>query len=127
MCLTRPHTVPRWSHKNGAPRAMSNLLRPHGIPPRAYQELNPGFTPLHSLQEPMPSRLGIFINTPKGMRRTFSGELAKALGVPSAWSEATRFTGNLLNSLMRMHDNVMRNVTLRDCYKRKINEGLLVC
>ena len=75
----------------------------------------------------MSGRLGIFINTPKGMRRTFSGELAKALGVPSAWSEATRFTGNLLNSLMQSHDNIMRNVTLRDCYKRKVNGGLLVC
>jgi len=72
------------TNKNGAPRAMCNLLRPHGIPPRAYREPNPGFTPPHSLRDPMPSRLGIFIKTPKGMRRTFPDELAKALGVPSA-------------------------------------------
>jgi hypothetical protein len=82
---------------------MSNLLRPHGMPPRAHREPNPGFTPPHSLQDPMPGRLGSFINTPKGMRRTFPDELAKACGVPSAWGEATRFTGNLLNSLIGIH------------------------
>jgi hypothetical protein len=93
------------TNKNGAPRAMSNLLRPHGIPPHAYREPNPGFTPPHSLRDPMPGRLGSFINTPKGMRRTFPNELAKALGVgvPSAWGEATRITGNLLNSLIGIH------------------------
>ena len=31
------------------------------------------------------------------------------------------------NGSMRLHDNIMRDVTLRGCYRRKINEGSLVC
>jgi hypothetical protein len=87
------------------PRAMSNLLRPFGIPRTAYDlswsEIN-RLAP-DSGREPMPPQLGAAIQTRQGVRRLLPDELDKGLGVPAEWGDRTAYPDSLLNHLLGIH------------------------
>ena len=67
------------------PRPMSNCLRPYGAGKHVAtpkEDCDPSRTP-KSVQDPMPCRIGSWIETPQGFRRLYADELAKGLGVPT--------------------------------------------
>jgi hypothetical protein len=80
--------------------AMSNLLRPFGIPRTAYDlpwsERN-GSAPGTGRE---PIAIGSRYRTRRGARRLLPDELAKGLGVPAEWGDLTAYPGSLLNHLI---------------------------
>ena len=69
------------------PRPMSNLLTPPGLLRRNQKKyyntvrghVTDGFT------DPMPSQIGRWIKTKKGIQRLLPKELGRGLGIPKAW------------------------------------------
>ena len=83
-----------WPKKSTMPaRPMGNLLRPVGIPWASYRRdlegLNQTTVIRHipdSRQDPMPSRVGDLIRTPKGVQPVFSD--TRGLGIPLGISKS---------------------------------------
>jgi hypothetical protein len=91
-----------------APRPMSNLLRPHGVPRQAYFHADrhrpiTGTVP-SSTTCSMPSTVNSWINTPRGIRKLLPDELAKGLGVPLEWMNSGQpLPARYLNHLVGTH------------------------
>ena len=78
----QPWTWPRAS--TGPARPMANLLRPYGIPPRAWRRSMSDHDKTqapNSSFDPMPDRIDALIQTPKGTRVLLADELGKGLGI----------------------------------------------
>lgn len=71
----------------GSPRAMANLLTPHGLLPRQVKRHThrPGTQDYPNADvDPMPNCLGAYIHTQQGVRRLQADELARGLGCAKA-------------------------------------------
>jgi hypothetical protein len=63
-------------------RPMSNLLTPPGLVPSRMYDRRSVLTVPHSRLDPMPSHLGAWVETEKGIRRLMPDETSKGLGAP---------------------------------------------
>ena len=87
------------------PRPMSNLLRPFGIPYKAYGRCSEKPTSAPDAKyEPMPARVGAWIQTERGVRKLLVDELAKGLGIPKSWGGNPELVpSNLVTNLTSVH------------------------
>jgi hypothetical protein len=87
---------------------MLNLLRTHGVPRDAYfhsdRQRPPNGPVPSSTTCAMPSTVGSWIQTPRGVHRVLPDELAKGLGVPSEWMiPGKMLPARYLNHLVGTH------------------------
>jgi hypothetical protein len=86
-------------------RPMSNLLRPFGVPYKAYRKKHETLIP-HAPDaqfEPMPPWAGSWIRTAKGVLRLLSDELCRGIGVPKRWGDLESLPGHLISNATSLH------------------------
>ena len=98
-----PHCSWKWSPINTSnqKRPMSNLLTPPGLIRRRTSHSPPqgAGRVYESTTEPMPSAIGRWIKTEKGIRRLLPEEVGRGLGIPKHWEVApTLLNARNLNS-----------------------------
>jgi hypothetical protein len=85
-------------------RPMSNLLRPFGVPYKAFgrSQDKPQHAP-NAQYEPLPPWAGSWIQTTKGVRRLLADELARGIGIPKSWGDLEALPGGLISNVTSLH------------------------
>ena len=84
-------------------RPMSNCLRTHGIPHKAYRTGPSTAWVPSAVLDPMPENPGSLITTDKGTRKLLNDKLAYGLGIPKTWLAQTYPNGRALKNTTSLH------------------------